>query len=480
MSAGRMRGLFAVFVLALGLRAAAVFVTQSYVDPFAYEHGEIAENLAAGRGFSVRFLGADGPTSQQAPAYPILLAGAYRLFGPGTSGAFLTIQLAQCVAGAGCCLAVIWLAWSLFPARAWVGWLAGLAAAIHPTHIYAATQIQVAVWATTLLALVLAMALSSAGRSRGGWRAGMIGIAIGLLMLFEPILALAAPIVALAFWLAKRKRLPALDGSRTGRPLLHVACMAACVVAVVAPWIARNYAVHGQFVFIKSTFGYAFWQGNNEISWGTDKVPKASAERLRTAHDGSLASMARAMRAARDETIYIDDVLLKPGGYRELAGLNEPQRAALLGQKAWEFVRANPGRYFGLCVQRLRFFLLFDETNPKASNLLYRATTVLWLAAFSLGFVLTLRDGRRLWPVYATIAAVALFHTLTIVSVRFRIPLEPLTLPICAAGIVQSIWWARRKVTRNSSATHAAISLPPGGGGLWGGDGRVKHRFRFR
>ncbi len=35
-----------------------------------YEHGEIAANLLAGRGFSVRYLGADGPTSQQAPAYP--------------------------------------------------------------------------------------------------------------------------------------------------------------------------------------------------------------------------------------------------------------------------------------------------------------------------------------------------------------------------------------------------------------------------
>ncbi len=68
----------AIIILAIAVRIAAVLVLRSYEVPRStYEHGEIAANLLAGRGFSTRFLGADGPTSQQAPVYPILVAIAY-------------------------------------------------------------------------------------------------------------------------------------------------------------------------------------------------------------------------------------------------------------------------------------------------------------------------------------------------------------------------------------------------------------------
>ena len=43
-------------------------------------------------------------------------------------------------------------------------------------------------------------------------------------------------------------------------------------LAGISPWLVRNYRVHGEFVAIKSTFGYAFWQGNCALSEGTDKV----------------------------------------------------------------------------------------------------------------------------------------------------------------------------------------------------------------
>ena len=55
-------------MLAIVIRASAVLILQSHhVSRSTYEHGEIAANLLAGRGFSISFLGATGPTSQQAP-----------------------------------------------------------------------------------------------------------------------------------------------------------------------------------------------------------------------------------------------------------------------------------------------------------------------------------------------------------------------------------------------------------------------------
>jgi hypothetical protein len=428
-------GLIVLALVALALRVGLVLaVSIEHRAPLTYEHGEIAQNLLAGRGFGVRFLGVEGPTSQQAPLYPALLAGMYWLFGAGTPAAILGLQLVQCVAGTALVLCVAWLAWSLVPHRPLVGWVAGWGAAFYPPHVYMPTHIQVVTWSALLLALLAAIILSNRGDAT--WpKAIFAGVLGGLLLLLDPILVLALPVFALAL-LGSAFRMP--------RSAFIPALMCFIALGVIAPWLWRNWQIHGEFVFIKSTFGYAFWQGNNPASWGTDKVPKASAEMLRGEHDDTLAGMERAIWEARHETYYIDDLLLKPGGYREFVGLSEPQRSRLLGRRGWEFVRENPDRYAKLCLKRLRYFLVFDETNPKAANLVYRASTVTWLALAAVGLIVCLLDRnygglRTHWPLMAIFACVTLFHVLTITSVRFRIPLEPLSFVWCAAAVASLI-----------------------------------------
>src|SRR3954452_5606421 len=102
---------WALITLAVAARAAAVLALQSHTVPHStYEHGEIAENLLAGRGFSVRYLGADGPTSQQAPVYPFLVAGAYAVGGVETPRALLIVELGQSLLGGVLVLGVLALA----------------------------------------------------------------------------------------------------------------------------------------------------------------------------------------------------------------------------------------------------------------------------------------------------------------------------------------------------------------------------------
>ena len=351
------------------------------------------------------------------------------------------------------------------------------------------THMQVAIWAALCLTSLVAL-VASPWRPHSWLKAVLAGLLCGLLLLIDPILAIALPIVAWIFWrneteaenegglkklplplgegrgegelrstqfqttarLAAHPRpnpLPKGEGT-TGHPhriphsalrlslaarCLRLALIASVAALVIAPWLWRNYRVHGEWVFVKSTFGYAFWQGNNAASWGTDKIPKRSAEMLRNDHDGSLADMHRALWEARHETLYIDDVLLAPGGYREFAGLTEPQRSRLLFGRSWDFVRRHPQRYVRLCARRLRYFLLFDETNPKAANRIYRASTAVWLALAIIGSLALRGRWRRLAPTWAIFGAVALFHSLTIVSARFRIPIEPLSF-VWAAGAV--------------------------------------------
>jgi hypothetical protein len=423
-----------LIAVALGLRVAVVLVLRTdHAAPLTYEHGRIAENLLAGRGFSIGFLGGSGPTSQQAPFYPLLLAAVYGCAGGPSAATLLAVQLIQAVAGTGLVLAVAWLGWALFPSRREVGWIAAWGAAVFPAHLYMVTHFQVALWAA--LGLTVLLALVSDRRWQGSWSgAAVAGGLSGAILLIEPILALALPVAAGAFWFGGHGRTWA---QRFGlRPLGQIALMAVVAAAVIAPWTIRNRLVHGRWIFVKSTFGYAFWQGNNPVSRGTDKIPKPSAEVLRRRHDGTLAGIDKALWEARHETVYIDDLVLKPTGYRGLEGLDEPDRCAALGARAETFVRAQPHRYAALCLKRMAYFLTFDGTNPKAAHPLYRATTIAWLLLAGLGLFAARRHGPRLWPSVAIFLLIAAFHSLTIVSARFRIPLEPMTMTWAAWAVM--------------------------------------------
>lgn len=421
------RGLIA---LAVAARVAAVLALQSHTVPRStYEHGEIAANLLAGRGFAVRFLGADGPTSQQAPLYPIAVAAAYAIGGVETPHALLLLQLAQAALGGVLVAGVLALAREVAPGRPRVGLLAGLIAAVHPTLVYAATHVQVALPAATLLTWTLALA-HRAGRTGRARDAAALGLLGALLALTDPILALAAPGAAWAVALGRG------GWRRSIRPV----ALAAVVAALgVAPWIARNAAVHGEFVFIKSTFGYAFWQGNCALSEGTDKVVRPSVERALSAPAEGLRGLNESLWRARHEAGYIDDVALTRADYFELGALPEPERSRRLFRRALDDLAADPGRYTRLCLRRLGYFILFDETNPKTRNLAYRAGHLGLTALAALGWI-AMRPGlrRRLGPTALVAATLAGFHAVTIVSARFHVPLEPLLA--LWAGAAASRW----------------------------------------
>ena len=63
-----------------------------------------------------QFLGADGPTSQQAPVYPIVVAAAYAIGGVGTPRALLLLELGQSVLGGLLVWGVLRLARLVVPA----------------------------------------------------------------------------------------------------------------------------------------------------------------------------------------------------------------------------------------------------------------------------------------------------------------------------------------------------------------------------
>jgi hypothetical protein len=408
-----------LIALAVMVRIAAILVLRSDSVPRStYEHGEIAANILAGRGYSIRFLHTDGPTSMQAPVYPLLVTAAFAVGGVDTSSSCLLIQLAQAGLGGILVGATIGLTRRLVPHNERLALLAGLAVAVYPTLVYAATHVQVALLAATLLNLALWLACR-AGETGRPCDAILAGLCLGLLVLTDPILGLVAP--GMAWSVQQRTKLwPRL-----------VLILASTSLATVAPWIARNQWVHGEFVPVKSTFGYAFWQGNCDLSLGTDKVARPSVEAVLAnpeGRNGGLRAWNRTLWAARHEAGYIDDIALTPADYAVLSRLNEPGRSRWLLSRALSELAAQPGRYTQLCLSRLRAFFLFDESNPKSRSQLYRASHLALTGLALVGLLLLRRphDWRAQGPALLTVSLIATFHVLTIVSARFHIPVEPL------------------------------------------------------
>ena len=202
-----------IVVLAVAARIAGVLALQSHRVPSStYEHGEIAANLLAGRGFSIRFLGAEGPTSQQAPVYPFIVAMAYSIGGPGTPSSLLLLELGQAVLGGGLALGVVRLGRQVAPGQPPVGLSAGLIVAVYPTLVYAATHVQVALLAATLLCWILFWAYRTGVTGQFG-AALVTGGLLAFGSLADPILALS---IGGVFWAIVQGRRVASPSSWTG------------------------------------------------------------------------------------------------------------------------------------------------------------------------------------------------------------------------------------------------------------------------
>jgi hypothetical protein len=445
-----------LITLAIVSRIAAVWVLQSHHVPRStFEHGEIAANIIAGKGFTTQFLGAIGPTSQQAPIYPALVALAFAAAGVEAPNALLLLELCQAVVGGVLVAGVIKLAMSIAPGRPWLALIAGSVSALHPTLVYAATHVQVALLATALFIWTLAAAYQTA-RSRRMRDAVTTGVLLALLALTDPILALVSAGVAWAVI-----ALPPAVSVKRPRSIALLAVIAMTALAGVAPWLVRNARVHGEFVPIKSTFGYAFWQGNCSRSEGTDKVVRRSVERVLDRRLGAndFEGLNRKLWEARHEAGYIDDIALSREDRLVLGRVSEPERSRILFRRALDELAADPGRYWRLCLRRLGYFILFDETNPKSRLAVYRVPHLALTLFGAMGLLLAspvLRN--RLMPTVVTAGLIVIFHSLTIVSARFHIPLEPLLGLWGSAGLMGVLdrWrlWRAHSSKSSGAARH--------------------------
>jgi len=374
---------------------------------FGWEMGRIARSLATGHGFANPTDLETGPTAWEAPLYPFLLAGVFKLFGIYTHAAAWVILALNSLFSALTCLAIYRIGERMFgsqPAR-WAAWTW----ALFPYAIYWPVRV---VWETSLSALLLSLAILLPLRLEEKPRRRdclLLGLLWGAIALTNPTLLSFLPF-SLA-WLWWRLR------GRSAGTLANMALCLALGCLLVAPWLVRNYRVFGQFVFIRDNFGLEIHMANN---------PKSSGMWTRSEHPGNDAEAMQTFAAMG-----------------ELRYMKAEQHAA------FDFISAHPGEFAAFFAERIFYFwggnpqmtLVRSWNLAPARHLAFLLST---LAAFA-GFWLCLRHGLR--GTFLLACALLIYpipYYIAFPAPRYRHAIEPEMVLL----IVYAVWLYRDREVR--------------------------------
>jgi len=393
-----------ILTLAFIVRVSAMLVLHTWIFPteraFGAEEGEIAYALANGQGYSWpqtwRPVGPPGarvkhdhpePTTWKAPVNPIITALAFRLFGSYSTTAAVALESFQVVLSVLSCYVLFRIGRTLF--NEGTGLIAALIFALYPASIH--FSVQKLEYGTLLTFLGLLIVQQTIGLSRRPGMSGSLalGALFGIATLVNPVILAFFPFALL--WLVWT------GNAEWKTRLKSAAAILGCCVAVMMPWLIRNYLVFDQFVFIRSNFARELVKSN------FPQDARALAANNARAADG-----------------------------------NDGHVSSLFSKRAFSLVIEKPAAFLRKTVTRVpRFWTYLGEVTGKARlaagagyySVLCLGLAGLWIARgqpqirLPLAFLLTMPI-----PFYLTWASRA----------RFRFPLEPI-LALFAAYALASM-----------------------------------------
>lgn len=422
----------AVFAAALGLRAAYLsdikeigFFDRPMSDGYAYD--QRARGIAQGD-----WLGP--PDFVHAPLYAYLL-GVVRLVGGGLTAA----RCVQVFLGATSCVLILLAARRFFDLPVAVAAAAMLA--FYPPAIFFDGLIQKTSLALLLSVLLLYLLACCTDRP-SGWRWGATGVALGLLVLTRQNALLLAPVVLVWLWLGVR------SGAGVDR-LWWTLAWAAGFAAALSPWAIRNRVVTGELVLTTPNLGQNFAMGNNPRATGTYlpfKRGRATAEYEQQEWVKAAEQAAgRSLSASEVSDYYLDAAL--------------------------SYIKAHPGPWLRLMLKKWLMVWGAYEAPDTEDYYLYQEHAALLrfgdrVLHFGIlcpmaagGLVLTLSRWRRLWLLYAWLAATALGVAAFVVFARYRFPLVPVLTMFAGAALVETARAVRQRRARTLVAAMSVLAL---------------------
>ncbi len=428
---------WSIFWVALFVRIAYMTIAHTWrIRPyddhfgFGWEMARIARALVTGHGYADPFTGHTGPTTWTTPAYPLIIAGVFKLFGIYTRLSAWVLLAINCVLNA----LVVRTVWEIaarcfahvdpdrkrgYSIALWSAWLW----ALYP----AAMQYSVKwIWEMTLTVflfstvLVLALRMRGVGESspapadgqtRTRW--ALFGFLWGLIALSNPEICIMLPV--LGVWII------AGAGAQWPRRLGKAALGALLCLAVIAPWSLRNWSTFHQWVPLRGNFGAELYLGNG---------PGANGLLMEYNHPEE------------------DPLQLRL--YKQMGELSY---ARMRGDQAKAIIRADWPRFLRLSATRCYYFW-FSVPHPSddspwveyGRNLNYQFLSIAGL----LGLALALRRHIPASGIFAAcFVLLPLLYYFVTVHARFRHPFEPI-IDVLAVYLFQSaekswqVRWFRR------------------------------------
>jgi len=409
--------------VALAVRLAVIpFLYHDWMDPFVLDHwafGLVARSIVSGHGFGNVFA-ATGPTAVLPPVYSYLLAGIFKIFGIETTASVVASLALNSLFSALTCVPIYLLGKRAFGDRVakWAGW----GWAFSPYGVYYGADWA---WSTCLVTLEVAWLFYFAWRLENNCRRGewpLFGALCGIAALTEPVTLAVLPLLGL--WTLFRRY-------RHGFPWKAQMLAAALAgIAVLSPWILRNYEVFHRFIPVRSGYGLELYIGNNGYS-----------------------------------TRWVNSSLQPNHSDAELAEYERVGEMAYMDHKrdqATSYIRAHPGWYAWMTCRRIVYmwtgYWSFDRAYLKEEPLdppnILVDTTLTILGLFGLRRVFRWDKQQQYSSLGARFAIVLFFYPLAYYfshpeTYYFR-PVDPLIVVLAAVALVGGRSGAKEIATRTT------------------------------
>jgi hypothetical protein len=378
---------------------------------FADEYDRLARSLVNGDGY--RFFPETAPTLMREPGYPLFLAAVFGALGSNIDAARVgNLVLAGLIA----CL-LPRLALRVTPNR-WVVLGATLLFLVHPGTIVAQSRAGFEMLFALLL-LVLAFAVGYA-LDRGSDRAFLVaGACLGLVDLVRSTFLLF-PVMIVGFMIV------------TGPPSKSVilaalrkgSLMAFAAILVFSPWIARNRALTGQWVFTTTVQGTAAHAGqyicaNLTFGKGFQELDAAAA----LARGDLAASLGYKFRGGYYQHFYRTDDELRFNQHLLATVRNHYRSHPFLAAKC-------------TALNSLHFWFAGRNWTATGLNVLLQLP-LLVLAVIGVRVVKKERGWNGVAPTLLPVLYLFVIHAPVLAQARYSVPLIPLLVVYACIGLLQ-------------------------------------------
>ena len=391
-----------LFVLAVLLRLGAGLATGGLAQPELFEYDGMAKNLLAGHGLTFTHLGIVYH-SFAPPLHSWVSAASY-----WSSGSIVPAMLLQIAASAALAVVAAAIAMRLFGDRSAAA-AAGFLVAVHPGLIvYSAMKAHPLSFDALFFTLALWMFFRLYDQPTFG-RAAMVGVIVGLGTLTRSTTLIFLPIGA--GWL-----LAVTPRHRWPSTLKMIVVSGIVALIVILPWSIRDSIVHQRGLFLISTTGEDFWDGNNPYATGHSYIDRDHAV---------IDALPPAERA---------DLESQP---------DEIAQSQWFMNRASAFIRADPAAALRLTFVKFYHFWWFAPQTgvlyPAAWRDVYMAYYIAALVLAAAGVRSLARTGgaaaRLALLVGAFLVGLSVLQSVYYVEARHRWAIEPMLLAISGGGV---------------------------------------------